>query len=892
MSNPGKYLRGVFFLCLLSVPLWAPAPVVAADADHLILSEVVVQVRPPANLFGSKFIEIVNPTAGEIDLADVYLTDATTGPSTFYYNIVVGQNAGGGSGGDFHCRFPLGAVIAPGDTIVVALAGSDEYETAYGRLPDYELYEDDIGAPDSVPEMREAFPGSINAGLGSGQGNIPDLTPDGETVLLYYWDGERDLVQDLDYLIWGTFTSVRTDKTGVEIDGPDADTDTSAYSPDTPVGDQQVISASAHNFQGAFRRVSADEGAETSSGGNGVTGHDETSEPLGATWLVTADQQPPTEPTSWTPPAPIIFDVTLSPTEPYLDVPATVTATLEAFDGVSSVSVFYTIDGGALQEAVGSDNGDDTWSCVIPAQSSGTEVTWYLLATGGGGGQAAYPVSAPRSTESFTVGGPPAPEFQSVVLAPAAPFEGEDIAVTATVVVEGTVTVVMLYYSLDGGAFTEVTCSDNGDDTWTGSIPAQPADTEVRWYLTASADTGGNSTHPEGAPDVFESFVVTELPEGPAHLLLTEVCVASNDHEFIEIANPTAYDVDLGNYYLTDAIYNPNQQFYWKIVQPNPDGDSVGGGHHNDFIARFPGDAVIAAGDTITISIGGSDAFASVFAFLPTFELYEDGGGADGVPDLDEVFDGSIKGESEPTLTNGSETVILFYWDGLTDLVTDIDIFFWGESWDSSTWMAFSKTGVAIDGPDPGSGTTQYQTETAISSQDQFPGSHSVGESFQRVDFAEGTEIETGSNGVDGHDELSENLSATWAIGTAHPAEPEIPTVAGGYKLILKVPGRTFLPRSGEVFPINFVTKPQSQTALRIFDLEGRLVVSLFDSRFDGHASVIPDQLSLRTWDGRDRNFALVPAGMYVVHLSAVHKETGDLDTKTAPVVVATRLSK
>ena len=42
-------------------------------------------------------------------------------------------------------------------------------------------------------------------------------------------------------------------------------------------------------------------------------------------------------------------------------------------------------------------------------------------------------------------------------------------------------------------------------------------------------------------------------------------------------------------------------------------------------------------------------------------------------------------------------------------------------------------------------------------------------------------------------------------------------------------------------------------------------------------------------WDGRNETFALMPGGMYVVHLSVVKEGTGEEETRTAPVVVATR---
>jgi predicted extracellular nuclease len=241
-------------------------------APDLLLSEIVV--TPTAG----EFIEIYNPTAANIDLSDVYLTDATfAGGGTYYYNIVTGTNAGGGGFSDFHARFPDGAAIAPGEFQTIAIAGSDSFFSAYGFDPTYELFED--GAPDAVPDMREALPGSIN-----GQGG---LTNGGEVVVLYTWDGASDLVQDIDYAVWGDKDEA-VDKTGVSVDGPDGDAVATAYLADTAIPIQDVVSSGGHASGDSFTRVDFTEGAETQSGGNGLTGSDETSEDLSVTWAQAA----------------------------------------------------------------------------------------------------------------------------------------------------------------------------------------------------------------------------------------------------------------------------------------------------------------------------------------------------------------------------------------------------------------------------------------------------------------------------------------------------------------------------------------------------------------------------------------------------------------------------
>ena len=239
-------------------------------APELLVSEF--EVTPTAG----EFIEIHNPGSSAVDLSNVYLTDATfAGGSVYYYNIVTGANAGGGGFGDFHARFPDGASIPAGGYQTVALNGSDNFVATYGVDPSYELYED--GAADAISDMREALPGSIN-----GQGG---LTNGGEVVVLYTWDGANDLVQDLDYALWGD-KDEGIDKTGVAIDGPDADADASIYLADTAIASQDVIASGAHASGSTFSRDDPAEGTEAQVDGNGVNGDDETSENLSITWRV------------------------------------------------------------------------------------------------------------------------------------------------------------------------------------------------------------------------------------------------------------------------------------------------------------------------------------------------------------------------------------------------------------------------------------------------------------------------------------------------------------------------------------------------------------------------------------------------------------------------------
>ncbi|MCB1583560.1 MAG: endonuclease [Xanthomonadales bacterium] len=228
---------------------------VRAGLEDLVISEI--RVTPTEG----EFFEIHNKGATEIDLSNVYVTDAT-GDGNFYYNITTGSNYGGGSSADFHAKFPNGAIIGAGEYQSIAINGSNFFGE-YGINPTYELNESD-----STPNMLEAVAGSIN--------NQGGLSNAGEFLVLYFWDGSSDLVQDLDYVVWGDQAEA-VDKSGVTIGG-------STYLNETPIISQDVIASGVHTFIQSWQRIDLNEGTEILNGGNGISGHDETSENLSSTF--------------------------------------------------------------------------------------------------------------------------------------------------------------------------------------------------------------------------------------------------------------------------------------------------------------------------------------------------------------------------------------------------------------------------------------------------------------------------------------------------------------------------------------------------------------------------------------------------------------------------------
>jgi len=225
-----------------------------ATADHLIFTQVVIEPT------GAEMVIISNPTGFAVDLSDYYLTDASkssTDPPRFYYNLPSGEDYWSGDLSDFIVRFPE-MTLGAGASLYLSLHDEFMFASEYGYAPDLSLQED----MRAVTEGEIDIPFSVNIGILDSQ----------EMLMLFHWDGVSDTVQDVDYFLWGNNNPLfAVDKTDVP-----------GYLPDTAVADQVFLSTAYSGM--IYRRLSNDETGEVTSSGNGITGHNETSELFTDSW--------------------------------------------------------------------------------------------------------------------------------------------------------------------------------------------------------------------------------------------------------------------------------------------------------------------------------------------------------------------------------------------------------------------------------------------------------------------------------------------------------------------------------------------------------------------------------------------------------------------------------
>ena len=349
-------IQTVFFLLM---------PYMAMAVDHLLINEIVLQ--PSAG----EYIRITNPTSSAINLSDYYLTDGTdTTNAKYYFNLPSGADYWSGGSTDFIARFPDTSISA-GGSLILGLGRSSDYEATYGSSPHLSLKDHMLNAVDGVSTIG----GSPNVKLD----NVA------ETLVLFYWDGTSSTVKDVEYLVWGTdntsAAAYMLDKSSV-----------AGYQADTPVASQSYMTTHNDGFKLIRNGL---EGTEATSSGNGITGHDETSENLADTWSVV----------DLTIVKPSISNIVATPATPETTEDIIITADVADASGLSTVTLTYTFPSAsgtptsvAMTAAVG-----DSYSVTIPATNAEGTMAYYIVAENTSG------LSRTSAIKGITIADPPPP---------------------------------------------------------------------------------------------------------------------------------------------------------------------------------------------------------------------------------------------------------------------------------------------------------------------------------------------------------------------------------------------------------------------------------------------------------------------------------------------------
>lgn len=266
--------------------------------DTVLISEVCTGLGSGAT--SSEYLELFNASGKPVDLSKYYVTDYTDTPTAgkYYWKLPTGNNfAPALTSSDFFVKFPA-YTLQPGQIITIAVDAMG-FKAVHTIDPTFCLR--NKGTSTAVQMLTwngttgqvsfVATPVGASAGLTGPSGG---LTGGGEPVFLFTWDGTSDLIKDVDMINYGSgsLQNDRIDKspnqrtTGGGPTAPDVKVD-SAFDTDTTESTfQRETSALDQSNRVAplalsIVRIDFSEGNEAKTGGNGLTGNDETSERFG-----------------------------------------------------------------------------------------------------------------------------------------------------------------------------------------------------------------------------------------------------------------------------------------------------------------------------------------------------------------------------------------------------------------------------------------------------------------------------------------------------------------------------------------------------------------------------------------------------------------------------------
>lgn len=105
------------------------------------------------------------------------------------------------------------------------------------------------------------------------------------------------------------------------------------------------------------------------------------------------------------------------------------------------------------------------------------------------------------------------PIISSAKREPVVATENDNIKITASILSDTVINSARVFYTFDKNFnYTQVNMTKNADDTWSGTIPAQPADSIIKFYVNATDGRGLTSLLQEEKSFLIVNGALTEIP--------------------------------------------------------------------------------------------------------------------------------------------------------------------------------------------------------------------------------------------------------------------------------------------------------------------------------------------------------------------------------------------
>ena len=220
----------------------------------------------------SIWINIIDPAITNFENVNFKLSNGVIIESSFTNNdISIDKEFWRNNYNDFFIQFPENSIIEPGETQIISMHNDSIFHDYYYYYPDYNIHDLKTNSSENFDGNNQVFDYLSHSGN------------NGESLMLFYWNGISNKIEDVDYVLWGS-RGLAVDKTNI-VDSNDYP----LYEPDLNPDFQAYLDNTMNHF--SYNRILSDQNQYVELGetkpGNGITGHDETSENLNDSWVST-----------------------------------------------------------------------------------------------------------------------------------------------------------------------------------------------------------------------------------------------------------------------------------------------------------------------------------------------------------------------------------------------------------------------------------------------------------------------------------------------------------------------------------------------------------------------------------------------------------------------------
>jgi len=282
--------------------------------------------------------------------------------------------------------------------------------------------------------------------------------------------------------------------------------------------------------------------------------------------------------------APVISNVSYSPTSPSSSENVTVAAEITDDVSVASATVYWGLSSSSLSNSVNMTASGDDYSAIIPNQDAELTVYFKIQAVDGEG------LTSETGIYQYTVEADPnqAPEIANVNFSPSSPSSGQSVNVEAEITDDVSVATATVYWGLSSSNLSNSLSMGASGDNYSAIIPGQSAGLTVYFKIQAVDNEGLTSE-----TGIYQYTVEADPNQAP---VITNISFSPTSPSSGQSVNIEAE--------ITDDVSVASATVYWGLSSSNLSNSLNMSASGNNYSAIIPGQS---AGITVYFKIQAID---------------------------------------------------------------------------------------------------------------------------------------------------------------------------------------------------------------------------------------------------------------------------------------------